>query len=53
MSASWGSVCSMLTVVNPIAVTACWEFVRKYVINVCHHTEHGNLEMINVLVHGL
>ena len=54
MSASWGGVCSTLTIVNPILLLHAGNLSEECASSVFSpHTEHGNLEVMDVLVRGL
>ena len=49
MSVSWGGVCSTLTIVNPVLLLLAGNLSSV----LSPHTEHGNLEVMDVLVSGL
>ena len=54
MNASWGGVCSTLTIVNPILLLHAGNLSEECASSVFSpHTEHGNLEVMDVLVRRL
>ena len=54
MNASWGGVCSTLTIVNSILLLHAGNLSEECASSVFSpHTEHGNLEVMDVLVRRL